>query len=134
VEKTPPAHRLDEPAPKERYMPYEGTAELVIAPPVDLRKMQKMLERMITAKHVKIIDLDGSAGKGISIKLFSRNLAKLPGLLESLPEVDQVSDLQLKFSRFCPSTRLCPSRQREGGQPLRRLLVKMRRRNDNLEI
>ncbi|UCG83961.1 MAG: hypothetical protein JSW38_03855, partial [Dehalococcoidia bacterium] len=132
VETMPPAHQPVTPVQKEIQIPYQGTAELVVAPPVDLRKMQKMLQRMITAKQVKILDLDGSAGKGISIKLFSRNLAQLPSVLESLPEVDQVSDLQLKFSRFCPSTRLCPSRQREGGQPLRRILVKMRRRNDNL--
>lgn len=134
VEPIPLTREPASPPQKEKEIPYEGTAELVIAPPVDLRKMQKMLQRMITANHIKILDLDGSAGKGISIKLFSRNLARLPGILEALPEVDQVSDLQLKFSKFCPSLRLCPGRQREGGQPLRRILVKMRRRNDNLEI
>jgi len=134
AETMPPTHQSADPVPKEREIPCEGTAELVIVPPVDLRKMQKMLERMITAKQVKIVDLDGSAGKGISIKLYSRNVSRLPSILEALPEVDEVSDLQLKFSKFCPCQRLCPNRQREGGQPLRRIMVKLRRRKENLDI
>ena len=118
---------------KERSVPYEGTAVLVISPPVDVGKMQKALNRLAKLQDIRVLDLDGSAGRGVTIKLFSRNLARLPSILVSLPEVEKVSDLPSKVNKICYSQRLCPGQRSGSDQPVKRLLVTFEKGTTYLE-
>ncbi len=125
--------RSEESDRKERSVPYEGTAVLVISPPVDVGKMQKALNRLAKLQDIKILDLDGSAGRGVTIKLFSRNLARLPSILVSLPEVEKVSDLPSKVNKICYSQRLCPGQRSGNEQPVKRLLVTLEKQTTYIE-
>jgi len=119
---------------KEKPATSEGTAELVIGPTVDVGKMQKMLTRLTKFPEIRVLDLGGSAGKGVTIKLFSGNLARLPNRLEALPEVAKVSELPRKLSKICYSQRICPGPRSGNGPPVRRLLVTLEKQTTYLEI
>jgi hypothetical protein len=126
--------RREESDQKRKTLPFEGTAELVIAPPVDVGKMQKMLNRLAKFNDIRILDLGGSAGKGVTIKLFSRNLARLPHLLDSLPEVEKISDLPKKVSKLCYSKKICPGQRSGSGPPVKRLMVTLVDRTTYFDI
>ncbi len=126
--------RREEGDQEEMPVLYEGTAELVLRPPVDLRRMQKVLNRLAKSHQIKVLDLGGSAGKGIGIKLFSRNLARLPNILEALPEIEKVSDLPRKVSKICHGQQMCPGLWKGSEPPARRLLVTMENGPAYLEI
>ncbi len=119
---------------KERPVPNDGTAELVIGPPVDLGKMEKLLNRLTKSDQIRVLALEGSKGKGIRVKLFSRNIARLPNILVALPEIEKVSDLPRKVAKICPSQWICPSLGRGNEPPARRLLVTMEKRTTYIEI
>ena len=122
---------------KSRGAPHEGTAELDIKPPVDLNVLQKALKRLTTYDQIRILDLDGSVGKGVRVKLFTRNIARLSNIITSLPEVEQVTELPKKvggFSSICPGQKLCPPLQKWNSPTSMRLLVKMKKRNTILEV
>ncbi len=119
---------------KERPVPNEGTAELVINPPVDLGKMERLLNRLTKSGQIRVLDLEGSKGKGIRVKLFSRNIARLPNILVALPEIEKVSDLPRKVAKICPSQWICPGLGKGNEPPARRLLVTMEKRTTYIEI
>ena len=109
-------------------------AELVIGPPVDLGKMQKVLNRLTKFDQIRVLDLEGSKGKGISVKLFSGNVARLPDRLAALPEVDKVSDLPRKSVKICPGQLICPGKGKGNESPPIRLLVTMTKRSTYVDI
>jgi len=119
---------------KERPVSYEGTAELVIGPPVDLGKTEKVLNRLTKSDQIRVLDLEGSMGKGIKVKLFSRNIARLPNVLVALPEVEKVSDLPRKVGKICPGQWICPGLRKGNEPPARRLLVTMEKPTTYTEI
>ena len=129
-----PASRREEGDQREKPVPHEGTAELVIGPPVDLGKMQKVLNRLTKFDQIRVLDLEGSKGKGIRVKLFSRNVTRLLDRLVALPEVEKVSDLPRKVGKICPSLWICPGLGRGSEPPARRLLVTMAKRTTCVEI
>ena len=128
------APRREEGDQKERTVPHEGTAELVIGPPVDLSKVQKVLNRLTKFDQIRVLDLEGSKGKGISVKLFSGNVARLPDRLAALPEVDKVSDLPRKSVKICPGQLICPGKGKGNESPPIRLLVTMTKRSTYVDI
>jgi hypothetical protein len=99
----------------------DGRAELIIKHPVNLGRMQKMLNRLAKYPEVRIIDLAGSPRKGVTVKLYSYHLGRLPNLLQALPEVSTVAQLPVKSSKICPTERIC--RSLGSGPPVTRLMV-----------
>jgi len=111
----------------------EGAAELVIKHPVNIGRMQKMLSRLARYPEIKIVDLAGSPGKGVRIKLYSFRLGRLMSVLEALPEVEEVTELPVKASKICPpGRRACPGLGNT--PPDVRLLVTLGRRDAILDI
>lgn len=119
-------------AQKTRNVPDEGRAELVIKHPVNIGRMQRMLNRLGKYPEIKIVDLAGSPGKGVAVELYSYRLGRLASLLEALPEVDEVAQLSAKASKICPGQRICPGLG--SGSPVVRLLVKLARHDEILDV
>jgi vacuolar-type H+-ATPase subunit H len=99
----------------------DGRVELIIKHPVNLSRMQKMLNRLAKHPEIRVIDLAGSPRKGVTVKLYSYQLGRLPNVLQGLPEVSTVAQLPVKSSRICPTERIC--RSLGSGPPVTRLLV-----------
>jgi vacuolar-type H+-ATPase subunit H len=110
----------------------EGSAELVIKHPVNIGRMQKMLSRLARYPEIRVIDLAGSPGKGVRIKLYSFRLGRLPSVLEALPEVEEVAELPVKASKICPGQRVCPGLGNT--PPAMRLLVTLAPRGAILDL
>jgi len=78
-------------AEKESPALYSGTVELAILPPVATNKLLRLHRQLTKARQVKVMDVAGSAGKGVIIKLFLKSPTRLIDMLESLPEVREAT-------------------------------------------
>jgi len=77
---------------KESRALYHGTVELAIPPPISLEQILKLHKHLTKTRQIKVLDVQGSAGSGIRIKLLLRTHIPLLSFLEALPEVEKVSD------------------------------------------
>ncbi len=106
---------------KESPALYSGTVELTIPPPVVTSKLLKLHRRLTKTRQVKVMDVAGSAGKGIIIKLFLRSPTPLIDMLEDLPEVMEVAAATKQSHNT-------GARQHKPGEPaVRRIVVTIRR-------
>ncbi len=96
---------------------YDGTVELAIPPPVALDRILKLHKHLAKAPQIKVLDVRGSAGSGIRIKLSLQTHIPLLSFLEALPEVDRVSD------RLKEADKLYPPQDRGEKPPLRRIVL-----------
>ncbi len=102
---------------KESPTLYHGTVELAIPPPVALDRILKLHKHLARAPQIKVLDVKGSAGSGIRIKLLLRTHIPLLSFLEALPEVERVSD------RLKEADKLYPPQDRREKPPLRRIVL-----------
>ena len=96
---------------------YDGTVELAIPPPVALDRILKLHKHLAKAPQIKVLDVRGSAGSGIRIKLSLQTHIPLLSFLEALPEVERVSD------RLKEADKLYPPQDRREKTPLRRIVL-----------
>ena len=101
---------------------------MVIQAPVDLAKMERLLTRLKKMRQIRVMDMAGSAGKGVSVKLCSPSLSRLPIVLESFPEVESVSALPKRVLKICPGQIICPGQRKPTETPVARILVTMAKR------
>jgi vacuolar-type H+-ATPase subunit H len=78
-------------AEKESPALYSGTVELAILPPVATNKLLRLHRQLTKARQVKVMDVAGSAGKGVIIKLFLKSPTRLIDMLENMPEVREAT-------------------------------------------
>jgi len=76
---------------KENPALYSGNVELAIPPPVATNKLLKLHSQLKKARQVKVMDVVGSANKGVIIRLFLRSPTRLIDMLENLPEVREAA-------------------------------------------
>jgi vacuolar-type H+-ATPase subunit H len=76
---------------KENPALYSGNVELAIPPPVATNKLLKLHSQLKKARQVKVMDVVGSANKGVIIRLFLRSPTRLIDMLEDLPEVREAA-------------------------------------------
>jgi hypothetical protein len=103
---------------------YKGTVELVLSPPLTLTAVRRFNEHLTYLRHnhqVEILNLEQSRSKGIQIQLFIPTPIKLVKILQSLQEVDTVSDGHNKFNGINPERY---SRVKPG---LRRITVRFKK-------
>ncbi len=82
----------EESEPDESHVLYQGLVEIAIAAPVDLRRMVDLYEHMNNTPGVDVINLGGSARRGITIRLLLENPVHLMRILQAQPEVKKASD------------------------------------------
>jgi DNA-binding response OmpR family regulator len=71
---------------------YDGTVELAILPPVSLQQIVRLHEQLRTFTEFKVLNLGGSADKGITIRLFVKTPIPLIKILGGFSEVVKASD------------------------------------------
>jgi cell division septum initiation protein DivIVA len=114
VDYTPPAQTasiavMEETAPTQRAAPdsgvprtndagdlFEGTVELTIVPPISLDRVLRLHKRLRRIPEVKVLGTQGSAGRGMNIRLQLRARTRLLDILKRLPEVSDVSEDRLR--------------------------------------
>jgi hypothetical protein len=114
VDYTPPAQTasiavMEETAPAQRAAPdsgvprtndagdlFEGTVELTIVPPISLDRVLRLHKRLRRIPEVKVLGTQGSAGRGMNIRLQLRARTRLLDILKRLPEVSDVSEDRLR--------------------------------------
>ena len=70
---------------------YQGAVELAIPPPVAMSKMLRLHRALTKTRQVNVLDVVGSAGKGVIIRLFLRRPTLLVDMLEQMPEVQEAA-------------------------------------------
>lgn len=70
---------------------YDGTLELVIAPPISPGRLLTFGRQLKRTKQISIIGMKGSLTQGIRVRLFLRNRIPLFEVLKSIPQVEEVS-------------------------------------------
>ncbi len=106
---------------KESPALYRGTVEVAIPPPVAVSKMLKVHRWLTRAQQVSLLDVAGSAGRGVIIRLFLRSPTPLIDMLEDLPEVQAVAPATKQADKTDPS-------QHRAGEPaIKRLVVTIKR-------
>jgi len=106
---------------KESLALYHGTVELAIPPPVALDRILKLHKNLAKTSQIKVLNLKGSADKGIRIKLLLQTHIPLLSFLEALPEVENVS-AELK-----EADKMYPPQHRGDEPPVRRIVVTTKR-------
>jgi len=106
---------------KESPALYRGTVEVAIPPPVAMSKMLKVHKRLTKTHQVNVLDVAGSAGKGVVIRLFLRSPTPLIDMLEDLPEVEEAAATMKQADKTYPP-------QHRAGEPaVSRIVVTIKR-------
>ncbi len=106
---------------KESPALYRGTVEVAIPPPVAMSKMLKVHKRLTKTHQINVLDVAGSAGKGIVIRLFLRSPTPLIDMLEKLPEVEEATATMKQAAKTYPP-------QHRAGEPaVSRIVVTIKR-------
>ena len=106
---------------KENPALYRGTVEVAIPPPVAMSKMLKVHKRLTKTHQVNVLDVAGSAGKGVVIRLFLRSPTPLIDMLEDLPEVEEAAATMKQADKTYPP-------QHRAGEPaVSRIVVTIKR-------
>jgi len=106
---------------KESLALYHGTVELAIPPPVALDRILKLHKHLAKTSQIKVLNLKGSADKGIRIKLLLQTHIPLLSFLEALPEVENVS------AGLKEADKMYPPQHRGDEPPVRRIVVTTKR-------
>ncbi len=106
---------------KESPALHSGNVELAILPPVAASRLLKLHRRLTKARQVTVMDVAGSAGKGVIIRLFLRSPTRLIDMLEDLPEVKEAAPVTK------PSHNTGDRQHKPGEPPVARIEVTIRR-------
>ena len=106
---------------KESLALYHGTVELAIPPPVALDRILKLHKNLAKTSQIKVLNLKGSADKGIRIKLLLQTHIPLLSFLEALPEVENVA------AGLKEADKTYPPQHRGDEPPVRRIVVTTKR-------
>ncbi|UCC60732.1 MAG: hypothetical protein JSV02_02600, partial [Dehalococcoidia bacterium] len=99
--------------------------ELVVEPPVNDVIAKTVLKRMSKLKGIKVLDIGGSANKGVRIKLMSTNVVRLPLRIMDIPEIEKATVLPKENGRKYPWQRLLSGTGKKNGQPDSRILIRL---------
>ena len=69
---------------------YRGSVELLIRPPVTMREGLKLHKELTMTEQVKVLDVHGSADRGMIMKLLVRADTPLVDILQEIPDIKNV--------------------------------------------
>jgi len=102
---------------KQNLALYDGTVELTIPPPIALDRIVKLHRHLRGTPDIKIMEMRGTADKGLRMQLHLRSRTPLLNILEAMPEVKKASDPPQRAGSIAhgqPAT---------GKRPVRRIVV-----------
>jgi vacuolar-type H+-ATPase subunit H len=70
---------------------YSGVADVEISPPVPVAPLNEVIKLLKRTPNIKVISLEGTVNRGLSLKLSLERPAPLIKILASLPPVEKVS-------------------------------------------
>jgi vacuolar-type H+-ATPase subunit H len=70
---------------------YSGVADVEISPPVPVAPLNEVIKLLKRTPNIKVISLEGTLNRGLSLKLSLEKPAPLIKILASLPPVEKVS-------------------------------------------
>lgn len=100
---------------------YDGTVELAVLPPVSLQQIVRLHEQLRALTEFKVLNLGGSADKGITIRLLVKSPIPLIKILRGFSEVVKASD------ESGESEIMVPSRRGET-PPVKRIVIGLRKK------
>ncbi|MGB3128681.1 MAG: hypothetical protein WBC11_03065, partial [Dehalococcoidia bacterium] len=102
---------------KQNLALYEGTVELTIPPPIALDRIVKLHRHLRGTPDIKIMEMRGTADKGLRMQLHLRSRTPLLNILEAMPEVKKASDPPQRAGS------IAHSQPATGKRPVRRIVV-----------
>jgi hypothetical protein len=90
---------------------YRGSVELLIRPPVTMREGLKLHKELTRNEQIKVLDIHGSADRGMIMKLLVRADTPLIDLLQEQPAIRNVG---------------CVAAPARGGQEAPRIVVELK--------
>ena len=102
---------------KQNLALYDGTVELTIPPPIALDRIVKLHRHLRGTPDIKIMEMKGTADKGLRMQLHLRSRTPLLNILEAMPEVKKASDPPQRAGS------IAHSQPATGKRPVRRIVV-----------
>lgn len=102
---------------KQNLALYDGTVELTIPPPIALDRIVKLHRHLRGTPDIKIMEMRGTADKGLRMQLHLRSRTPLLNILEAMPEVKKASDPPQRAGS------IAHSQSATGKRPVRRIVV-----------